>query len=247
MRLKNEDGKSWLLGKHRDKYSLDTDYNSEHFSRHKKMEDKRAEDDKRIVRPKKTTAKIIHPSVIGRKLNNPIKPMLASVSENIFDYTDWLYELKLDGYRAIAELGNEEIRLYSRNGLSFFDKYPVLSEALKKIKHNAVLDGEIVLLDEVGKPSFQKLQHYEANPGHPLVYYFFDLLMLNGFDTTGLELTKRKELLKKLLGKNKIIKYCAHIPDKGSAFYKKVVSQNMEAIIAKFKNSTYHPGIRSKH
>ncbi len=246
VRLKKDD-KSWLLIKHRDRYAVDTDYNSEDHSRHRKLEDRKNKGTKRkSISTKKKSAPQKLNSLKQRKLSDFIKPMLASTAAHVIDGDEWLFELKWDGYRAIAEVEKGEIRLYSRNGLSFREKYPVITEALSRLKHSAILDGEIVLLDEEGKPSFQKLQHYEDNTGYPLVYYVFDLLKLNGKDTKELELVKRKELLKKLLGRNKTIKYCDHIDKNGTAFYKKVVSENMEGIIAKYKESTYHPGTRSK-
>ena len=173
--------------------------------------------------------------------------MLASTGKEVFDSTDWLYELKLDGYRAIAETGPEAVQLYSRNGLSFLEKYPPLVKALQKIKHSAILDGEIVVLNEKGFPDFQQLQHYEEHPQAHIVYYVFDLLMLNGIDTTSLELVQRKELLKKLVGKHATIRYCDHIENEGTAFYHQVVAQQLEGIMAKKKDSGYHPGLRSKN
>ncbi len=246
--LKKDDGKSWLLIKHRDDFAMDEEYNSEDYSRDKHKEDTKADT------KTKSTAKEVKkkPSPIdkglslgNKKINNFIKPMLASTSDAPFDNDEWLFELKLDGYRAIAELG-DEVKLYSRNGLSFKNKYPPIVAALQQINHKATLDGEIVLLDEDGKPDFQKLQHYDDNTNYPLVYYVFDILMLNGESTIDFTLIERKQLLKELLGDNATIKYCDHIEDVGTAFYKKVVEQNMEGIMAKKKDGTYHIGIRSK-
>jgi bifunctional non-homologous end joining protein LigD len=254
VRLKNVDGKNWLLIKHRDTHAVDEDYNSEDYSRHKKKEDKAVTKEPAFEKPaakksvkKKSDPVDESPVSIGRtKIKNYIKPMLASVSSEAFDDTDWLFELKLDGYRAIAELGDNQVKLYSRNGLSFIDKYPPIVQSLQKIKHHAILDGEIVLVKEDGKPDFQKLQHYEDNTEYPLVYYVFDILFFEGEDLKEIPLTERKKLLKKLLGKNSTIKYCDHIDDKGKTFYKKVVEVNMEGIIAKKKDGLYYPGVRTK-
>jgi bifunctional non-homologous end joining protein LigD len=97
--------------------------------------------------------------------------MLAKETDEPFDDEGWIYEIKWDGYRAIAEVGNGTGRLYSRNGLVFNDKYPVITKALQKIKQPAVLDGEIVVLNEEGRSEFQKLQHYEENSQYPKRYY----------------------------------------------------------------------------
>jgi bifunctional non-homologous end joining protein LigD len=257
--LKKDDGKSWLLIKHRDDYAMDEDYNAEEFSKNKKKEDaplKNGSPKKTVKKAaKKAVKKKPEPieeipedtiSISRKKISNYIKPMLASISDAAFDNNDWLFELKLDGYRAIAELDNGHVKLYSRNGLSFIDKYPLVASALQKIKHRVVLDGEIVLVEEDGKPSFQKLQHYESNTTYPLVYYVFDMLMYEGENMEELPLVERKKLLKKLLGNNSTIKYCDHIEGNGKDFYKKVVAANMEGIMAKKKESSYTESVRTK-
>ena len=86
--------------------------------------------------------------------------MLAKEIDESFDNGDWLFEIKWDGYRAISEINDGEVRLYSRNGNSFINSYPLVVNALKKIKHNVILDGEVVVLNEKGLSDFQKLQHY---------------------------------------------------------------------------------------
>src|SRR5689334_17226408 len=97
--------------------------------------------------------------------------MLASLSDQPFNSKDWIFEIKCDGYRAIAEVKKGEVLLYSRNGLSFLDKYPVIVQELKKLKHDVILDGEIVVFNEQDRPDFQKLQHYQENLHLPIHYY----------------------------------------------------------------------------
>src|SRR5215510_517910 len=109
-----------------------------------------------------------------RKIEHFIQPMLATTVDKPFSSKDWLFELKLDGYRAIAELRKGRLLLYSRNGLSLLRKYPAIAIALKKIKANVVLDGEIVLLNEEGKADFQQLQNYNPLSDAMLTYYVFD-------------------------------------------------------------------------
>jgi bifunctional non-homologous end joining protein LigD len=184
--------------------------------------------------------------VSGEKAAQYIKPMLATAVDKPFSSKDWFFELKLDGYRAIAEIKKGKSLLYSRNGLSFAHQYPAIFVALKKIKVDAILDGEIVLLNEKGKPDFQKLQNYGENNQYPLVYYVFDLLSLTGKDLTQLKLVERKLLLKKLLRKTDPVLYCSHIETKGEELFKAVLKDDMEGIIAKRKNSFYAPGIRTK-
>jgi bifunctional non-homologous end joining protein LigD len=171
--------------------------------------------------------------------------MLAKETEKPFDDKDWLFEIKWDGYRAVAEIRDKEILLYSRNGLNFSAKFPIVADQLKSIKSNAVIDGEIVVLNEEGKPDFQLLQHYSENQDRPIQYYVFDLLELNGQDTTGLTLVERKELLKKLLPPNEVVKYSDHILESGKSFFRASKEKDLEGIMAKRADSKYYPGKRS--
>ena len=182
------------------------------------------------------------------KLSHFYKPMLASPGGDPFDSEEWIYEIKWDGYRAIAECKGDKIKLYSRNGLSFNEKFRPVVSALKKLKHDAVLDGEIVWLDKKGNPSFQKLQQHEDNPQGKLVYYVFDLLFLNGKDTRHLALKDRKALLKKLLSqvKDPAIKYNDHIFKNGKKFFASATKKKLEGVIAKKAAGEYTTGIRSK-
>ena len=124
--------------------------------------------------------------------------MLAKEIDKPFDDKGWLFEIKWDGYRAIAEKNKKDILLYSRNGLSFLSTYPIVADQISIIKEDVVIDGEIVVLNSDGNPDFQLLQHYSENQDKPIQYHIFDLLELNGHDTTQLPLTDRKELLKKI-------------------------------------------------
>ncbi|MEI9910389.1 MAG: DNA ligase D [Bacteroidota bacterium] len=229
IRLKNNE-KNWLLIKHKDEYSVNTIYN--------------AEDANGNLKPIKVIASIRHGK--AKKLNTYIKPMLASVAKIPFDDPDWIFEIKWDGYRAIAEVDKQEIKLYSRNGIDFSQRFPVIATALKKIKHKAILDGEIVLLNEKNLPDFQKLQQYENHLNFPLIFYVFDLLALDGKNMEGLPLTDRKKILKKLLAKNTTIRYCDHIDSKGISFFENARELGLEGIMAKKKESVYVRGYRSK-
>ncbi len=171
--------------------------------------------------------------------------MLAKETEKPFDSKDWLFEIKWDGYRAVAEIKDKEILLYSRNGLNFSGTFPIVADQLKSITTNAVIDGEIVALNEEGKPDFQLLQHYSENHDRPIQYYVFDLLELNGQDTTGLTLVERKELLKKLLPPNEVVKYSDHILENGKSFFRVSKEKDLEGIMAKRADSKYYPGKRS--
>ena len=171
--------------------------------------------------------------------------MLAKETDKPFDDKNWLFEIKWDGYRAIAEIKKGTVELYSRNGISFNYAYPLIYSELKKLKHDIVLDGEIVVINEKGKSDFQKLQHYEDNTRFPICYYVFDMLFLDGHKTTGLTLLQRKELLKKLIKKNAVIKYSEHVLSKGIAFFNAAKKNDLEGIMAKKACSEYFAGTRT--
>ena len=171
--------------------------------------------------------------------------MLAKESTKSFSDKDWLYEIKWDGYRAIAELNNGEVKLYSRNGNSFVAAYPQIFEALQKLSINAVLDGEIVVINEEGKPDFQKLQHYAEHPNYPIVYYVFDLLRLKNKDLYDVPLIDRKTRLQKLIGENDVIKYSDHVVEQGDSLFEAAKQKDLEGIMAKKADSLYYPGKRT--
>ena len=174
-----------------------------------------------------------------------IQPMLAKETDTTFDDKDWLFEIKWDGYRAISEIKNGVVELYSRNGNSFNAVYPIVYNELKKIKPDVVFDGEIVIIDNDGKSDFQKLQHYEDNTHYAICYYVFDLLSLNGEDITQLPLTERKKLLQTIIKKNPVIKYSAHVLTKGIDFFAAAIANDLEGIMAKKISSEYHTGART--
>ncbi|MEO6611688.1 MAG: DNA ligase D [Chitinophagaceae bacterium] len=230
VRLKNEE-KNWLLIKHKDAYAVNKIYNAEDQTGNGKASSA-------------TVASIRHGK--AKKVQRFIKPMLASVTKTPFDDDEWLFEIKWDGYRAIAEIEKGTTKFYSRNGIDFSERFPSIANTLKKIKYNVILDGEIVLLNEKNLPDFQKLQDYENHLNYPLVFYVFDILQLDGKNMENLPLTDRKKILKKMAGKNSIIRYCDHIDGKGISFFEKAKEQGLEGIIAKKKESAYAEGYRSK-
>lgn len=170
--------------------------------------------------------------------------MLATAGSRPFDDPDWIFEIKWDGYRAIAETGSH-FRLYSRNGLSFSEKFLPVAAALQNQEHEMILDGEIVAYNEDNLPDFQTLQHFGENPGVPLVYQVFDLLHLNGHSTTSLSTVERKELLKEALTQNDLVKYCEHIEHRGLDFFNAAKENNLEGIMAKRASAPYSEGRRS--
>jgi bifunctional non-homologous end joining protein LigD len=174
-----------------------------------------------------------------------VKPMLTTLVDKPFNKENWFFEIKWDGYRAIAYINNSEVELKSRNQISFTEKFYPVTEELKTWNIKAILDGEIIAVNEEGKGEFQKLQSWQKTGEGTIAYYVFDILWLNGYNVTSLPLSQRKELLKKIIPKNKTIFFSDHIETQGEKFFKAAVENNLEGIIAKSAESEYLQGIRS--
>lgn len=173
--------------------------------------------------------------------------MLATLVRAPFDRDGWIFEIKWDGYRAIADVEGGDVALYSRRGEPFELQFPPIYEALKKLRRDVVLDGEIVMLDDAGLPSFQGLQQFTSHGerGGQLVYYLFDLLSLDGQDLRALPLTRRKELLSKLSLPSSRLRVSEHVDRVGVDFFQIMVERNLEGMIAKKGTSPYREGVRS--
>jgi bifunctional non-homologous end joining protein LigD len=174
-----------------------------------------------------------------------LAPMLATLTDAPFDDPDWLYEVKWDGFRLIVQVETGKATLYSRNGIEVTKKYPAIAEALRGIPNGAVIDGELVALDAAGKPRFQLMQHAGAE-ATALVYYAFDLLFLDGEDLRALPLIERKERLLRILPAEDPLRYSEHIEKNGKKYFAAAKKQDLEGIMAKRKDSTYHSGQRSR-
>lgn len=260
VRLKKAEENSWLLIKHRDDHAVegyDSEEQTPKNSPINKALAKEAKEGKgKKKAPKKPAARasaapaarpaardMLAYARKAPKVRHPVKPMLATLANEPFDGDDWIFEIKWDGYRAIAETGRE-LRFYSRNGLSFVQAYPAISDELKSIKRSMVLDGEVVAQDENGRPDFQRLQHATTDPTAVLVYNVFDLLELDGKDLRGKPLLERKKLLREALPATDHIHYCDHVEARGKDFFRAVVEQDLEGMIAKRKNGKYLEGKR---
>ncbi|HSO73055.1 MAG TPA: non-homologous end-joining DNA ligase, partial [Thermodesulfobacteriota bacterium] len=175
-----------------------------------------------------------------------LEPMLASLVKEPFDDPGWLFEVKWDGYRAIAAITEGNVSLTSRNQISFKQKFFPLVELLEKFRFDAVLDGEVVILDNQGRANFQLLQNYQKTGRGYLVYYVFDLLYFQGHELLNLPLVKRKELLKQILPVDAHIKFSDHVVKDGILFFQVVKDKGLEGILAKHSQSVYKPGRRSR-
>ena len=181
----------------------------------------------------------------NKKINSFISPMLARQTDKPFDDNNWIFEIKWNGYRAISEIKANTVTIYSRNGKKLNDRYPAIATALKKLNHDALIDGEIVVLDKAGKSDFKKLQEYDNGSGANLCFYAFDLLSLNGRNITHLPLLQRKELLQKLLKPQSAIKFSGHINGQGTMFFTLSNANGHEGIMAKNAKGLYHAGKRT--
>src|SRR5881397_275838 len=162
------------------------------------------------------------------------EPMLAETRERPFTRAGWLFELKLDGYRVRAAREDGEARLITRNGHDIAATFPELARAVAALPYeHVILDGELVVLDEAGHPSFQRLQNRakisraldvrRAAVESPATLYVFDLLAFERFDVRPLPLAKRKGVLEKVLPKSGPLKFSEHFETKGEALYEQVV------------------------
>jgi ATP-dependent DNA ligase len=175
-----------------------------------------------------------------------IEPMLLQLTSSLPEGAQWLYELKLDGYRAIAFKAAGKARLRSRNDKDFTARYPLIAEALSALPDDTVIDGEVVALDETGKPSFNQLQNFGSS-NVSLLYYAFDVLIIAGRDVMHEPLSLRRELLQRdIMPKlhdpvRESAPLDASLPDLITA----VKAQGLEGLVAKRRDSRYGPGQRS--
>ena len=175
-----------------------------------------------------------------------IEPMLCLAASSLPQGADWEYELKLDGYRAIAFKTGGQVRLRSRNDKDFSFRYLGIAEALSGLPDETVIDGEIVAFDESGRPSFNMLQNYGSSQV-PIYFYAFDLPMLAGRDLTSMPLEERRRRLQtKVLSKlADPIRFSPTLDSSLDELIRSVREQGFEGLIAKRRNSKYEAGGRS--
>jgi bifunctional non-homologous end joining protein LigD len=192
-------------------------------------------------------------ALIGHRAPIPhvIHPMLATPVDRAFDDPQWLYEVKWDGYRAIAYLDGGPVRLVSRNQNDLTAAYPELHSIGDYVKaRTAILDGEIVALDEQGRPSFSLMQQrtgvgsggrriQRTRDDVPVVYCVFDLLYLDGYNVMNAELQQRKELLASILAPSDLMRYSDHYIGNGKALFDAAAQRELEGIVAKHRTSPY--------
>src|SRR5579859_1146130 len=187
---------------------------------------------------------------VKRPMPTAIHPMLAESISEPFDNADWLFEIKWDGYRAVAFIENGQVRLVSRNQNELTARYPELKDMAKVLKaKNAILDGEVVALDEQGKASFSLMQQRTGfRPGGKraaaradvtVLYYAFDLIYLDGEDWRRVPLERRKAKLASAIKSGDSLRYSDHYKERGKALYEIARSKGLEGIVAKRAASCY--------
>ena len=182
-----------------------------------------------------------------------VQVMNAEPCEAPFSRTGWVFEIKYDGYRLLGEAGSGAARLISRNGNDLTRVFPEVALALGKMPYGAaILDGEVVVNDSTGLPSFQMIQKRGrlqregdlalAAVTLPATYYAFDLLAFEGYDLRGLPLLERKALLREVLPSTGPVRYSDHIPEQGEAMFRHIVGLGLEGVVAKRAGSIYVGG-----
>src|SRR5437762_1195847 len=241
--------KEWLLIKERDEYVSTEPYSNESVLSGLSNDELR--NAKQRAEPiKQELEKLGAPQRALRVADTEL--MLAETRTDPFTRDGWLFEVKLDGYRMRAACQDGEPILYSRKGLDYTESFPEIAQAVKAIPFEGViLDGELVVLDESGHPSFNKLQARaklgareakRAAIESPATLYVFDLLAFAGYDLRKLPLVKRKEILQKVLPQTGPLRYSEHFEKNGEALYEQVVKLGLEGILAKKAESSYRGG-----
>ena len=187
---------------------------------------------------------------VRRPMPTAIYPMLATAVEKPFDSPGWIFEIKWDGYRAVAFIDEGRVRFVSRNQNDLSAQYPELATLPEFVKaRRAILDGEIVALDDQGRPSFSLMQQRTGfrpgksrlprREGVPVIYYAFDVLYLDEFDLRRVPLEQRKQLLEERITNSEVVRFSDHYPEKGLALFEAAAQKGLEGILAKKRDSFY--------
>jgi bifunctional non-homologous end joining protein LigD len=187
---------------------------------------------------------------VERAMPAVVHPMLATPTSKAFDDPDWLFEIKWDGYRAVAFIADGQVRLVSRSLNDLTAQFSELASLPQFVRaQRAILDGEIVALDDEGRPSFSLMQQRTGfqpgkrrlprREGVPVLYYAFDLLYLDGLDLRRVALEQRKQLLQERIENSEVIHFSDHYAEKGLDLLESARQRGLEGIVAKKRNSAY--------
>jgi bifunctional non-homologous end joining protein LigD len=265
VRMKNRPGEkreNWLLIKERDEYAdnttqvLDKWATSVISDRDMDSISVRGQDYKKgrhyplIAEVKSKQAKAGKQSSTGRKQSGKhrmptfVPPQLCTLRDAPPEGDEWLHEVKYDGYRIQALLAGGEVKLVTRSGKNWTERYPAITDRLRSVDvDDAIIDGELVALDDEGHSKFSLLQNAAENPSTHLVYFAFDLLQLNGESLRGKPLTQRKQLLEPLCGDSRDeLRFSSHIEGDGERVMKKACALHLEGIVSKKGSARYQSG-----
>jgi bifunctional non-homologous end joining protein LigD len=250
---------NWLLIKHRDDYARDEETLTERFTKSVssgrdldgiakglKSRKKRSTPDDAVWHSDKDKA-LDNPVPTKRKgkaANLPAfrEPQLATLATSVPERSDWVFEMKYDGYRCLAAISGEKVRLFTRTGKDWTTQFQAIVPPLTRItKGTALIDGELCAFNDKGRTDFSTLKDHLSNGG-PLTFFAFDLLEQDGDNLAKLPLVERKQRLEKLLGKvesSSLVQFSAHVTGNGQKVFDTVCREGHEGIIAKEANAPY--------
>lgn len=258
VRTKRGEGKDWLLIKHRDQYASSRDVLLQDRSVISGLTVRDLREGLRSPERPSEGAAVPHPQAVKAPFPEDPRPMLAMLARAPFDREGWLFEVKLDGIRALASVRDGEVELRSRKGNNITRAWPsIVASLASQFEREMLIDGEIVALDEKGVPRFQALQprmHLtrkgdieRAEAEIPALFYAFDLLYLNGYDLRKVPLAERKAILWQALDQDQRLRYVEYIERDGLATFQGARRLGFEGVIAKKGDSLYEPGVRSRN
>jgi bifunctional non-homologous end joining protein LigD len=249
--FEDDQGEQWLLIHKRDSAAV-KGWDAEdhpHSVRTGRTNDdvKQARDALWIVEAPAAAAEIDLTGAVEAPLPQRIEPMLATLAAKPFSDPKWLFEIKWDGYRVQAVVADGKVRLWTRNLKDAATYFPRLLSPPSWIEaREAIVDGEVVALDDAGRPDFGLLQERLGDKSAPgLVFQAFDLLYLDGRSLLDVALEDRKRLLQSVLRPHPRVRFAAHVDGEGLAFFAAAQAQGLEGVIAKLRRSRYEPGRRS--
>src|SRR6266481_3228526 len=250
---RSQNKNEWLLIKHRDEYA-DPMWNVEEHGesvvsgRPLPKTHKEKQKDKRVAPESPPLNPAELPGARSAPMPREVSVTLAKLADKPFSDPNWLFEIKWDGIRTVAFIEKGSVRLFSRSQRDVSPEFPEFQDLAKHLRAGtAILDGEIVTLDENGRSDFQKLQNRfgVSKPSQklisevPLTYYFFDLLYCNGFDVRKTPLLQRKEFLRQMLRADDRVRFSEHQLEKGKELYAAAKAQGLEGIVGKQIESPY--------
>jgi len=249
--VRTKEAKSWLLIKHKDRFVTRDDVTA----RDRSVLSGVSVEDMKVMPAQRMPAARLVPAGDVEAVPQKLEPMHAESGAAPFNSPDWMWEPKLDGYRALAFVGETDVRLRSRRGLELAPSFPRLVEELgRQAVNGMVLDGEIVALDAAGKPSFNALQNRvqlkgareiaEADRSAPVVFYCFDLLHFAGMDLRKSAYRDRRRYLSQCLLPSPLVRL-VHASEDGVALHQAALASGLEGVIGKRRDSRYEAGRRS--